>query len=64
METLHQVLPFLIPVVLLDLALRVVALVDLMRREHTNGPKWAWALVILLVNLFGSIIYFVFGRRD
>ncbi|MHB0878049.1 MAG: PLD nuclease N-terminal domain-containing protein [Anaerolineae bacterium] len=64
MENLEQLLPFLIPVVLLDLTLRVIALVDLVRREQTNGPKWVWALVILLVSLFGSILYFVIGRRE
>jgi hypothetical protein len=42
----------------------IAALVDLIRREKTRGPKWAWALVIVLVNYIGPIIYFVAGRRD
>jgi hypothetical protein len=42
----------------------VTALVDLIRRAQTHGPKWAWALVIILVNFIGPIIYFVAGRKD
>jgi hypothetical protein len=42
----------------------ITALVDLIRRERTRGPKWVWLLVILLVNYIGPILYFVIGRRD
>jgi hypothetical protein len=64
MQELNQLLPFLIPVLLLDLAMKVIALIDLVRRERANGPKWLWALIILFVNLLGPIIYFVLGRRE
>ena len=64
METLSELLPFLIPVVLLQIALMVVALLDLVRRERTRGPKWAWALVILFVNLIGPVVYLLFGRGE
>jgi drug/metabolite transporter (DMT)-like permease len=59
-----QLLPFLIPVVVIELTLLIAALVDLIRREHTRGPKWIWVLVIVLVNFIGPIIYFVIGRQD
>ena len=67
MQELHEfkeILPYFAPVILLSLGLEVIALIDLYRRERTNGPKWVWLLVILFVNLFGSIIYFVAGRRE
>jgi hypothetical protein len=64
MEQFRQYLPLLAPVILIQLILMVAALVDLIRRERTRGPKWAWALVIVLVNLIGPIVYFVFGRKD
>jgi hypothetical protein len=64
MDTLTDILPFLIPIVLLQIALMVVALRDLVRRERTTGPKWAWALIILFVNLFGPIIYLLVGRDE
>jgi hypothetical protein len=64
MELIRQYLPLLIPVVLIELALMITALVDLIRRAQTRGPKWVWVLVIILVNLIGPIIYFVAGRKD
>ena len=57
-------IPFLIPVLIIQLALIVVALLDLVRREKTRGPKWVWAIVILFVNYIGPILYFVIGRQD
>ena len=64
METLKELLPLLIPVILLELALMAVALVDLVRRERTRGPKWAWVLVIVFVNLIGPILYLLVGREE
>jgi hypothetical protein len=63
-ERFLEFLPFIIPLVLLQLTLMIVALVDLIRREKTRGPKWVWVLVILLGELIGPIIYFIFGRED
>ena len=64
MEKIVAVLPYLIPIILLQLGLMIFALVDLARREKTKGPKWAWALIIIFVNLLGPILYFVLGRED
>jgi hypothetical protein len=63
-EELTRFLPFLIPVIILQVALMLVALIDLLRRERTRGPKWVWLLVILFVNLFGPIAYFILGREE
>ena len=64
LETLKELLPFLIPVLILDLCLIGWALVDWARRKRTKGPKWVWLLVILFVSTFGPIIYLVFGREE
>ncbi len=64
MENISSLIPFLIPIVLLQLGLMGFALVDLIRRERTKGPKWVWALVIIFVNLIGPIVYFVVGREE
>jgi hypothetical protein len=64
MENINQIIPFLIPIIILQLLLIVVALRDLINRERTNGPKWMWALVILLFEIFGPIIYLLVGRED
>jgi len=64
MENIRTLIPFLIPILILQLALMIFALVDLIRRERTKGPKWLWALIIVFVNLIGPILYFIIGRED
>jgi hypothetical protein len=63
-SSISQFIPFLIPVVIIQLALMIAALVDLIRRPRTRGPKWVWLLVILLVNYIGPILYFIIGRQE
>ncbi|MCM2531984.1 PLD nuclease N-terminal domain-containing protein [Neobacillus pocheonensis] len=54
----------LAPIIIIELILLIVALVDLIRIEKTNGPKWLWTLLILFVSIIGPILYFVVGRRN
>ena len=61
---IKQYLPLLIPVILIQIILLIVALLDLVKRERTRGPKWVWAVVIVLVNIIGPIVYFIVGRRE
>lgn len=61
---LQEILPFLIPIFLVQLALIVFALFDLARRPKTRGPKWMWVLIILFINLIGPIVYFIVGRDE
>jgi hypothetical protein len=51
------------PILVLQLILVVSALYSLFKQEETNGPKWVWLLVILLISTIGPIIYFIFGRK-
>ncbi len=63
--TILQLLPLLIPVVVIQFGLMIVALLDLLRRERVKFlPKWGWLLVIALVNLIGPIVYFAVGREE
>lgn len=53
-------------VLIAELALLVVAVVDLVRRPRervTFGNKWVWAAIIVLVNLIGPILYLAIGRQ-
>ncbi len=60
-----KLLPLLIPIVLLELGLLVWALLDVIRRERVKGGnKVVWILVIVLINIIGPIIYFIFGREE
>lgn len=52
------------PILVIQAILLIVALIDLIRIDKTNGPKWTWVLIIVLVNIIGPIAYFIFGRRQ
>jgi len=63
--TLQQILPFIIPLVLLQLILLIVALLDLSKRQKVRWiPKWGWAIIIILGELVGPILYFIIGREE
>ena len=63
MEKILEYLPYLIPVVIIQLILTVTALLDWLKQPHLRGNRWVWLAVILFVNLFGPIIYFLFARQ-
>jgi hypothetical protein len=62
--SLQELIPFLIPLVILQLVLIVVGLRDLSKRENTRGPKWLWALLIIFGQLWGPVLYFLIGRGE
>jgi hypothetical protein len=65
MDILFEWLPYLVPIIVIQIGLMVLALVDLIRRESTKGlPKWGWALVIVLINIIGPVLYLVAGREE
>ena len=44
-------------------ALAVIALLDLFKSNRTSGSKLIWALVIVVMPVVGSILYYLMGRR-
>jgi hypothetical protein len=63
-DLIQKYLPLLIPIALLELGLMIFCLVDIVRREKTKGPKWMWIVIVVLVNLLGSIAYLLIGREE
>lgn len=65
MEMLMEYLPFLIPLVIAQLALAITALVHVLKHPHYRfGNKTMWVLIVIFINIIGPIIYFVFGRGE
>lgn len=57
-------LPFLIPLIIAELILNIVAIVHIFRHQHyQHGNRWLWLAAVLLVQPFGAIAYFIFGRE-
>ena len=57
------------PVFLIQVGMAVYALVDLSRRTKTRGPRWAWALGLIVSTftvpsgIIVSGIYLAWGRH-
>ncbi len=57
------------PIFLIQLGMAVYALVDLKRRAKTRGPRWAWALGLIVTALgvpsgiIVSGVYLAWGRH-
>ena len=65
LKTIIGVLPFLIPLFVIQLALMVIALVDLFKRENMkSNTRLIWVFVIILINVIGPIVYLLAGRKD
>lgn len=64
MEQLREMIPFLIPFVLINYTLVIAALVDLVKRKKVRfNNKFIWGAIIIVFNLFGPIVYFL-ARGD
>ncbi len=64
METLIQYLPFLIPLVIAELVLMVVAVLHIVRHpRYRFGNRMMWILIAVLVQIIGPVCYFAFGRE-
>lgn len=42
----------------------IVALVDILRSDFKGNNKIVWVLVVLFINFFGAILYFLIGRQQ
>lgn len=63
-QDLQEYLPFLIPLFILQIILMVTALTMLIRQgsvKYLNKP--IWAVIIILLNIIGPVIYLVLERR-
>lgn len=62
----EQVLALLLPILLIQLGLMIAALFDLEKEERRvrGGSKLVWALLIVFLNIFGPILYFLAGREE
>jgi len=64
--SISEVLPLLVPLVVVQLALMALALRDLLNEDRRvrGGNKGIWACVIVFGQLLGPLAYLAFGRVD
>ncbi len=61
-----ELLLLLVPLVVIQVGLMILAIVDLLRddRRVRGGNKGVWAVVIVFVSMIGPILYFLAGREE
>ena len=64
MELIRAYLPFLIPLFLLQLGAQILSVINLFKRDTRVrwGNKIIWCAIIVLLELFGVLAYFLIGR--
>ena len=62
-EIIIKYLPVFLPLIVIELALALTALVHVVRHPHYRfGNKAVWILVVLLIQFIGPVVYFAMGR--
>jgi hypothetical protein len=61
-----QILLLVLPILVIQLGLLIVALWDLTRpgRLVRGDSKLMWGVIIVVVNIVGPILYLLVGRRE
>jgi hypothetical protein len=61
--TIIEILKLLAPIIIIQLSLAIFCLYKLTKDNVKYLPKWAWAIIILFINLLGPTIYLILGRE-
>jgi hypothetical protein len=69
-QDITRLVLLILPIFLIQAALSIYALVDLLKRKKTHGPRWLW-FVLLIVTLFAlptglivAAVYLVWARKE
>lgn len=62
----NELVLLLLPILVIQLGLLVLALRDLLRPERRvrGDSKLMWGVIIVVINIIGPILYFLFGREE
>lgn len=64
-EDIKEYLPFIIPLLVLQLGLMLAALISILKhKKYKTGNRALWVILSLLVSIIGPILYFVLGKTD
>lgn len=66
MAALKEILPFLIPLVLVELILLILTLRHIFTHEnYKRGSRTLWVLVTIVgMQFWGPVLYFLLGKED
>jgi hypothetical protein len=62
---LKEYLPFIIPLVIVQLTLSITALIHVLRHPNYRfGNKVMWVLIVMFIQFIGPALYFALGRGE
>jgi hypothetical protein len=65
LEQLKEYLPFLIPLVVIQVGLMLAAIIHILTHDNFRfGNKIIWIIISICVNTIGPVLYFVIGRGE
>lgn len=66
METIKEILPFLVPIVVVEFALLFVTLRHILtHQQYKRGSRGLWLIIVIVgMNFVGPILYFLLGKED
>ena len=65
LKEISQYLPFLIPILLIELGLLLAALVHVIKHKHYRfGNQVMWIVIVVFLQIIGPILYFTIGRGE
>ncbi len=69
-QEITRLVLLILPILLIQIGVSIFTLVDLAKRKNTHGPRWLWA-VLLVITLFTlptglivSAVYLIWGRKE
>jgi dipeptide/tripeptide permease len=64
-DFIMQLLPFIIPLALIQIGLGIFVIIDLVKKQQTKTlSPVAWLIIGLCLNTVGPILYIIFGRSE
>jgi hypothetical protein len=65
MDGITEYLPFLIPIIAIELILAVIAIIHVLRHDsYRFGNRAMWVVIVLFIGIIGPVLYFTIGRGD
>jgi hypothetical protein len=65
MDFIMEYLPFLIPVLIIQLVLMITALVHVLRhKKYRFGNRILWVIIVIVFEMVGPILYFTVGKGE
>ena len=55
--------PFLLTTLILGLIILTISIIDIVKSRLNRNNKIFWVIVVLLFNIFGTITYYIIGKK-